>query len=195
MPRNDSVKWIKKGKNKFIRFQLEDRHYGGCDTDRMKRFGTPYRERAEVMQTNSLKRNTKYELEFTVRFVEGFAGDRETFCQMHAFNKHCKKTFPPLMFKISQGRLLLAALRQGGSGHINYYTNLKINDLLGKWSLFKLKFDTFFKSKFESSAEVQYRELKAGNIWFTAKTSEVSLFVDDKEIISSVPYGLSLIHI
>ena len=165
MPRNDSVKWIQEGKNKFIRFQLRDKDYGGWVGDRTVRHNAPYWERAEVRQISGLDKNAKYELGFNVRFVKGFSGDRETFWQMHAFNSHCKKTSPPIMIKISQGGLLLAALKEGGGGHINHYTNLKINDLLGKWSLFKLKFDT-------------------------SETPVVSLFVDDKEIISSVPYGI-----
>jgi len=172
MPKGDSMQWIEQGKNKFIRFQLRDKDYGGCRSDRMRRHGAPYWERAELKQSSNLDWNSKYELEFNVRFVKGFSGDRETFWQIHAYNSNCW-TYPPLMIKISRGRLVLAALSKDGSRHFNFSTNLKINDLLGKWSVFKIKFDTFFWSKFD-----------------TSKTAKVSLFVNDKEIIQNVHYGI-----
>ena len=54
MPKMDSLQWIKEGKNKFIRFRLDDKHYGGCSTDRRARHSAPYWERAEVKQTNRI---------------------------------------------------------------------------------------------------------------------------------------------
>ena len=75
MPKGDSVRWIEEENNKFIRFQLGDKDYGGCSSDRMRRDGVPYRERAELKQIYTLASNTKYELAFNVRFVEGFSGN------------------------------------------------------------------------------------------------------------------------
>ena len=54
------------GNNKFIRFQLEDKDYGNCGSDRRARHGAPYWERAELKQTTGLNRNLKYELEFNI---------------------------------------------------------------------------------------------------------------------------------
>ena len=48
IPDRDSIKWMEEDKNKFIRFQLRDKDYGGCSTDRTKRNNAPYWERAEV---------------------------------------------------------------------------------------------------------------------------------------------------
>ena len=79
MPKGDSMQWIEQEKNKFIRFQLRDKDYGGGSSDRMRRHGAPYWERAELKQSSTLASNTKYELTFKIRFVEGFSGNRETF--------------------------------------------------------------------------------------------------------------------
>lgn len=171
MPKN-AMRWIQDGENKFVRFQLRDKDYGGCSSDRIRRHSAPYWERAELKQSSTLDWDSAYELEFNVRFVKGFTGDRETFWQMHAYNSPCNAS-PPLMIKFSEGRLLFAALGEGGTGHVNYYSNLKINDVVGKWNVFKIKFNTFFKSKFD-----------------TSKTAKISLFVNGNEIIPSVPYGM-----
>ena len=71
MPKNDSMQWIEEGGNKFIRFQLRDKDYGQCSTDRAARHGAPYWERAELKQNSKLSPNTKYQVRFKVRFVQG----------------------------------------------------------------------------------------------------------------------------
>ena len=48
MPKFDSMQWIEEGGNKFIRFQLRDKDYGGCKSDSLQRHGAPYWERAEL---------------------------------------------------------------------------------------------------------------------------------------------------
>lgn len=175
LPKMDSLQWIKEGKNKFIRFRLDDKYYGGCSTDQRARHSAPYWERAEVKQTNSLNKNAKYELEFMVRFVEGFAGEREDFWQMHAYSgPGCYN--PPFLIKFHFGELMIAAMghRSGsGGGHINYYSSkqpdpktVKITDLIGKWNNMKIKFDT-------------------------SENPEVSLYLNGDVIFSEIPYKIS----
>ena len=161
MPQSDSIQWIEQGKNKFIRFQLRDKDYGGCSSDRMRRHGAPYWERAELKQSTTLAWNTKYELAFKIRFVEGFSGDRESFWQIHAYNSPCRAK-PPIMIKINFGYLILAAQREGG-GHILHISGIKIWDLIGKWNNVKLNFDT-------------------------TSSPEISLYLNDKEIFLNVPF-------
>ena len=79
-------------------------------------------------------------LSFRVRFAEGFAGDRESFWQIHAHNRNCPAK-PPILVKFSNGRLVLSAQRIGG-GHESYYSDIRIADLVGKWIDMKLTFDT-----------------------------------------------------
>jgi hypothetical protein len=164
MPSMDSVEWIKEGDNEFIRFQLRDKDYGRCSTDGTARHSAPYWERAELKQSSFLSQNKEYELEFKVRFVEGFFGDRETFWQIHAYNSPCHAA-PPVMLKISRGELILATLRPERKGHKVHHSNLKIGNLIGKWSTFKLKFDTGEKPR-------------------------ISIFIDNNEVFSEKSFRI-----
>ncbi len=171
MPRSDSVRWIEEGERRFLRFQVEDKHYGGCSTDRMVRHGAPYWERAEVKQINSLTNNARYELKFQVRFVEGYAGNRESFWQMHVTNSPCN-IGPAIMIKISDGKLMLAARKDRKStitgrysGSNNHYSTVTIDDLIGKWNVVSMLFDT-------------------------SENPEVSLCLNSKEIFSDIPYQI-----
>ena len=163
MPRGDSMQWIEQGENKFIRFQLRDKDYGECSSDRMERSRAPYWERAELKQSSFLDPNTKYELALKTRIVKGFSGDRESFLQMHAHDKPCNAK-PPVMIKISDGELLLAAQRVGG-GHEVHYSGISIGDLIGKWNNVKLNFDT-------------------------SSDPEISLYLNDKEVFSKIPFWI-----
>ena len=140
MPKSSSVKWIKGTKNNFIRFQLENKDYGKCSTDKKPRHGAPYWERAELKQKTILSRNKKYELSFNVRFVEGFLMNRETFFQMHSYKSPCNAG-PPLMLKISNEKLIIATRRRNSSTHLTYFTKISLLDLIGKWNTFRIIFD------------------------------------------------------
>ena len=74
-----SVKWAKDGQNKFLRFELRKNDAGLCKKDDRKRSASSFRERAQVLQNNTLERDKKYSLEFEVRFVKGFDGIGERF--------------------------------------------------------------------------------------------------------------------
>ena len=141
MPKNSSVQWIEEGKNKFLRFQLDNKHYGECASDRKIRHNAPYWERAELKQISSLTRNAKYQLEFQVRFLEGFSGNRESFWQIHSCaGQSCCR--PPVMIKFSEGKLGLSAMDRAGRKSSTYISNVKIEDLIGRWSIFVLEFQT-----------------------------------------------------
>ena len=64
--------------NVFWRFTLEKGDRGGCSSDNIERSGALYWERKEVEGTK-LKPNSTYEIEFKVRFVKGFEGERDIF--------------------------------------------------------------------------------------------------------------------
>lgn len=131
-----SVKWVTNGKNKFLRFELRNNDKGECSSDDMKRHGAPYWERAEVKQETVLERNKKYSLEFEVRFVRGFQGERTTFFQIHQYTKGCS-VGPPLMFKaFSQGFLGLFLKQPKGLPVRHFVGPLDI----GEWIRFKVSF-------------------------------------------------------
>ena len=137
MPKSNSVKWIKDKNNNFIRFQLENKNYGKCLTDKKPRHGAPYWERAELKQKTILSRNKQYELSFNVRFVEGFLMNRETFFQMHSNNSSCN-TGPSLMLKISNEKMVIQTRRRNSRAHFKDYTKIKLSDLIGKWNSFRI---------------------------------------------------------
>ena len=64
-----------------------------------------YWERAEVKQRKSLNKSNLYEIDFLVRFVEGFNGNRENFFQIHQSNDGCRIS-PVIMLKFSEGTML-----------------------------------------------------------------------------------------
>lgn len=144
MPSRNSTQWLKEDGNRFIRFTLNDKDKGNCSTDGFSRDGAPYWERAELKQSNRLYFNKKYELTFQARFIEGFLGDKENFFQIHAHDPSCRQARPPVMLKFQRGSLLLAishkSVRYKKSS--NHYSSTPIEDLIGKWTKFKLVFDT-----------------------------------------------------
>jgi len=137
MPSFNSVRWVTEGDRRFLRFTLRDKDKGGCSTDRIARHSAPYWERAELKQVGTLKRNKQYTIDTTLRFAEGFGGERETFFQLHAYDKSCKQAYPPIMLKFDNTRrhtamLTLRALQSSGS-HIAYNSDIRIADVVGQW--------------------------------------------------------------
>jgi len=88
LPHRDSIRWIDDSS-----FTLSDKDKGGCPTDKIARHSAPYWERAELRQDGFLKKGEPYSIDTTLRFVEGFDGRRETFFQVHAYNKNCKQAY------------------------------------------------------------------------------------------------------
>jgi len=132
-----SVKWVTNGKNKFLRFELRNGDKGKCSSDDVKRNRAPYWERAEVKQKFILERK-KYSLEFEVRFVSGFQGERETFFQIHQYHSGCS-VGPPLMFKAFSQGMLGVFLKQPEGQHFRHF----VGPLdIGEWIRFKLIFNT-----------------------------------------------------
>lgn len=151
MPSVNSMKWLTEDGNRFIRFTLNDKDKGNCATDRMDRDGAPYWERAELKQSSRFYFNKKYELTFEARFVEGFLGSNETFFQIHASATHCKLVRPPAMLKWAYRRFQIMYLIKKDSNRFNEFgygkSSILIEDLIGKWTKFKLVFDTSKKPK------------------------------------------------
>ena len=153
LPKSDSIQWIEEGENKFIRFQLSDKDYGSCKSDRMERARAPYWERAELrQQKGGIAWNSKYELKFKVRFVKGFLGNRENFWQMHAKAGSICPAGPPIMIKMSEGKLVIFVrnrVSDNDRGKGQYFlSDVKLSDLIGKWQSFKLVFDTSNEPEF-----------------------------------------------
>ena len=138
LPKN-TISTIEENGNKFLRFQLKNMQKGGCSSDRKKRHSAPYWERAELKQSNFLDKNSTYEIRFKIRFLEGFKGSRETFFQIHQSIPNCR-TGPTTMLKFSTKRLHLDAKRNF-KHHSNYYSNIQIEELINKWSEFKITYD------------------------------------------------------
>ena len=134
--------------NVFWRFTLEKGDRGGCSSDNIERSGALYWERKEVEGTK-LKPNSTYEIEFKVRFVKGFEGERETFFQIHGYNgETCWK--PLLMFKfgVIYSRLWIskdiAAISKhtGSKGYQQIRSLGPIDKIIGGWHQIKLVLQT-----------------------------------------------------
>ncbi len=110
-----SIKWVKVGKDKKLRFSLKKGDRGKCPTDDQARHGAPYWERAEVSQKKKLKLGHAYRIEFEATFLEGYEGERENFFQIHGWNGSCHVS-PPTMLMFDRGSLRVWALR-GVSGN------------------------------------------------------------------------------
>ena len=143
LPNHDSIRWMTENERRYLRFTLSDGDKGGCITDKVARHNAPYWERSELKQNGILENNQPYSIAATLRFVEGFNSERETFFQIHAYNKSCKQAGPPIMIKFDNTRtesavLTLYALRST-EGHKSYRTDVRINDILGEWIDLKLE--------------------------------------------------------
>ena len=137
LPHHDAIKWVSESNRRYVRFSLSDGDKGGCSTDRTARHSAPYWERAELRQVGTLRKNKSYTINATLRFVEGFSGQRESFFQIHAANKKCKQAYPPIMMKFdkthtSNAVLTLSALKNYNRHH-SYRSGMRIDDVLGKW--------------------------------------------------------------
>ena len=94
-----SIKTIKIDGEKYTQFTLKDKDKGGCSTDIKSRHGAPYWERAEYAQVNTLSKKKNHEINFKVKILKGFLGQRETFFQIHNYNENFMSVYPSLMFK------------------------------------------------------------------------------------------------
>ena len=136
-----SVKWVTEGKNKFLRFELRNGDQGECSSDDRERAGASYWERAEVKQEEMLERNKKYSLDFDVRFVKGFQGERETFFQIHQGVSGCR-VGPGMMFKTFSQGFLAIYTRNPDDPNGRKIRGLVGQVVMGQWTKFKLVFDT-----------------------------------------------------
>ncbi len=128
----NSVTWITENNNKFLRFKLKGLQKGGCSTDKRPRHSAPFWERAEIKQRLGFDKNVKYNIEFFVRFIQGFNGLRENFFQIHQSVIGCRNG-PVVMLKFNNGII------QGDFGIAEKILNVKEN--LNKWIKFNIILD------------------------------------------------------
>ena len=135
--------------NVFWRFVLEKGDVGGCSMDPTERHGASYWERKEV-RGRSLKSGSTYEIQFKVRFIKGFEGNRETFFQIHG-SRGAVCLSPLLMFKFGElGKswspdywARLAITEHGGKYEVNHAQNFgPIDKIKGIWQHVKFIFET-----------------------------------------------------
>ena len=123
-PESSSVQWVTEGKETFLRFALKNKQIGECSTDATR---DPYRERAEIKQASTLKKDADYSLTFRVRFVKGFSYTSESFLQIHQGVAGCR--VPPLLKLEFSG------------GYFRWHWDTQIKDILGKWLDVKVDFN------------------------------------------------------
>lgn len=157
LPHYDSIHWVSESDQRYMRFTLSDGDKGGCVTDRKARHHAPYWERAELKQVGALRKNKSYTIDAKLRFVEGFSGHRESFFQIHAYNKNCKQAYPPIMIKFDKKHtntavLTLNALKKN-KRHNSYRSSMRIEDALGKWMDMKINLQTTKKGSITVSID------------------------------------------
>jgi len=126
-PNSESLKVIELNEDTVFKFRLANKDVGLCSSDKRRRHSAPYWERAELKQKEILKRNRKYQLDFSFKIVQGFSGSRETFFQLHNYKKSCK-TSPAAMLKADNGKLILWLKEEGMTQQ--HSLNLTVNDIL-----------------------------------------------------------------
>ena len=137
IPKN-SIKRFYEEEKEIIRFTLKNGQKGGCKNDRRGRHSAPYWERTELKQSSFLPKNINYEINFNVRFLKGFVGERETFFQIHQYNKGCN-AYPTIMLKFDYNSLRLDTLNvKPVYAHGHWSSDVKIKKLLTKWQNFKI---------------------------------------------------------
>lgn len=169
LPHYDSINWVSESDRRYMRFSLSDGDKGGCPTDRTARHHAPYWERVELRQVGMLNKSKSYTIDATLRFVEGFSGQRESFFQIHAYNNKCKQAYPPIMIKFDKTHtrtavLTLNALKKN-KRHNSYRSGMRIDDALGKWIDMKITLNT-------------------------GERSNISVSIDGETLFSDVPFWI-----
>ena len=67
-------------------------------------------ERAELKARNYFKKDSRYDISFSVRFVEGFKGKKEHWFQIHQQLKNCDDQRPPVMLSFDRSTLRMNTL-------------------------------------------------------------------------------------
>ena len=140
MPSRESVKWVTNNKETFLRFRLKDGDIGKAPSDPVERRNIKYMERAELKARNYFKKDSRYDISFSVRFVEGFKGKKEYWFQIHQWLKNCYDQRPPVLLSFDRSILRMDTLLDEKSRE-NYKSNIEINELYGKWNEVKMYLD------------------------------------------------------
>ena len=162
------IKIVKIDGEKYTQFTLKDKDKGGCSTDKKSRSGAPYWERAELAQRNTLSKNKIHEISFKVKIVEGFKGERETFFQIHNYNKSAKSVYPSVMLKFDDGFYASTSTHPSNLqldfmyvDQQHYHINRKdipLANLKSEWQYFKV-----ILSKIDKNTETGYVTIYLNN--------------------------------
>ena len=175
-PSNEVVKWKNEKNIRFLRFKLGNRQIGTCEGDSRARNRAPYWERAEIKSGLSYKnvhylsKSKAYEINFKVRFVEGFLGDRETFFQIHNYINGCSTSeTPPVMLKITNGRLHMdTAYKPNSHYSVSGKGYILVSDFYNTWLTFTLRYYPSLSSKKHSRVQLlmEGKEIaKENKVW------------------------------
>ncbi|WP_371156625.1 hypothetical protein [Jannaschia sp. 2305UL9-9] len=150
----DSVYWSDKTKagDSKLNFKLRRGDIGGCSSDKKRRHGAPFWERAELKARTGLADEMVHKISFEATFVKGFNGKRETFFQIHGWSNSCPSA-PWLMMKFSHRKMEIEVLRGAHEGNEDLDTGHrgemvsildngpKIADLKGVAQNFEIRLD------------------------------------------------------
>ena len=170
-----SIKTIKIDGEKYTQFTLKDKDKGGCSTDIKSRHGFPYWERAELAQRNTLSKNKIHEISFKVKITEGFRGERETFFQIHNYNKSAKKVYPSVMLKFDDGIY--------GSTSTNP-TNLQLDFMYGDYKHFHSNMKDFPLANLKN--EWQHFKVILSKIDKNMETGYVTIYLNNDIIFNKI---------
>lgn len=126
------IQWKREKGNTYLQFRLSGGAPGTASNDNVRRHGAPYWERNEVQAKERFGRNNPYKLSFRFRILTGFKGERETFFQIHSWNKECPAAYPQIMMKFDGGSLQIDALNRKKQ-HSVHKLNKKIDDIYNQW--------------------------------------------------------------
>ncbi len=155
LPSKASARHQTVGSDRKLAVTLGSGDVGKCGSDNQQRHRAPYWERAELTADRKMPLGHRHTVRVEVQFSSGFTGERETFFQIHGWAQNCKKAYPPVMMKFTDGRLRVETLRRvsalGSGRHRNALEKtISIVSLYGKPARFEIDFDTRSKPGFVS---------------------------------------------
>jgi hypothetical protein len=130
----------------YTEFILKDKDIGCWSGDKGPRAGAPYWERIEYGQKDedTLSKNKTHVIYFRVKFEEGFVGRKETFFQIHMYNKFYTDV-PPMMLMWSLNNLIVAHPAYLKDLAKNWETlNWKVTDMYNDKSLKPLLINNYY---------------------------------------------------
>jgi len=194
---NSDIQKFEEEKTNFVRFTLKEKakKTDKCRHDSYLRHSAPFWERAElhIDKNFNFAINQEYEIEYRIRFVEGFKNDRETIFQIHGGCPNQKKwneCFVPIMIKIdaksdTKSGLYVAYLEKDYRyGHLysepwnRSAQSFDPTKHLGEWITIKMSFNR--KDKTTAAFNIS---LKTKDDEWTANIQKFSMHPDIKPFV------------